>query len=169
MKTSKAHHVLKAAKADRRSKREGRRGPDRDRRWQATPLTVGPIDPAILLRLTNAFGSVDLGGPWDEVASILRTASQARPLTHSLPHAAPITCGCRRALDGLRDPCLGGLAPCTLCVLLARWDVVDAHVLGRALDNLQARVSDEPPLVERAVFGRVGRHRDPCAGTRGRR
>ena len=37
--------------------------------------------------------------------------------------------------------------------LLARWDVDDAHVLGRALDNLQARVSDEPPLVERAVFG----------------
>ena len=38
--------------------------------------------------------------------------------------------------------------------LLASWDVDDAHVLGRALDNLQARVSDEPPLVERAVFGR---------------
>ncbi len=37
--------------------------------------------------------------------------------------------------------------------LVDRWSISDAELLATALDNLRARVAEEPPQIERATFG----------------
>lgn len=138
MKDSKARETKRERRA-RRESRSRRRGPGaRSLAWDGGAFA--------------GLRDLDPGAPWSDVRT------QILPL-----------------LRRLRRPFPPGFEPVELIVppgvstgfgfdlglawahvtrtLVDRWAISDAELLATALDNLRARVAEEPPQIERATFG----------------
>lgn len=152
MRTSKGHRGTKTAKAERRSRRDGRGRRDHAHGLHTIPF--GSVDPLVIRRTVDAFSAVDLGGTWAELA----------------PRVLPL-------LKRVRHPFPAELAPIHLWVppgvlagfgidvgpawahlsrdIVDRWGIDEATLLGTALANLRRRMIEEPPRVERAAVADV--------------
>jgi hypothetical protein len=149
MSTSKGHRGTKAAKAERRCRREGRRHRDRDHGLRIT--SFGPVDPLVLRRTVDAFSAVDLGGSWKELGP--RVLPLLKRVRHPFPaELAPIHL---RVPPGIWAGFGIDVGPAWAHVsrdIIDRWGVDEATLLGTALANLRQRTLDEPPRIERATF-----------------
>jgi hypothetical protein len=151
MKSTKARHAVKAAKAERRDRCSGRHaslGKHGD--WEILPLG-GPVDPAMVRRAVDAFAGFDPSGPWSDVApAIMPLLKRVR---HPYPaQAAPIHL---RVPPGVWIGFGIDVGPMWAHVsreLQARWGIDDATLLGTALENLRRRALEEPPIVESTTW-----------------
>lgn len=150
MKHSNAHQTSRSAKKERRSRRSAKDHREASRQGDASFLD-GLLAQIGIQRPSDGFSGFDPGAPWPEVEPkvlpLLKRLRQPAP-----PGAEPIHL---RVPPGVWTG-FGidmGLAWAHVTqVLLDRWGVGEANLLGASLENLRQRLADEPPRVERATF-----------------
>ncbi len=153
MKSSKDHHAITSAKAERRARRAAREHDGHRRSWQAYPLG-GPVDPLVVRRTIDAFSAIDLAAPWSDLSPMVL------PLLKRVRHPFPATMAPihLRVPPGVWAGFGIDVGPAWAHVsreLIDGWGVDQATLLGTALANLRRRAMEEPPQVERATFGDV--------------
>lgn len=145
MKHSKAHERTRESKRVRRERREGRSG-DTGRRGRGRPpgAWADPVLPGLR--------DLDPGASWSDLRTrILPLLRRSR--RPSAPGLEPIELIVPPGVTTGFGLDLGLAWAHVTRTLVDRWAISDADLLATALDNLRARVADEPPQIERATFG----------------
>jgi len=153
MKTPKDHRSNRTTKAERRSNRDERHHRDHRPSWRAIPVG-GSVDPLVLRRTIDAFSTIDLRGPWSELAPMVLPLLKRVRLAFPA-ELAPIHL---RVPPGVWAGFGIDVGPAWAHVsreIIDGWGVDEATVLGTALANLRRRAIEEPPRVERATFADV--------------
>lgn len=139
----------KADKVDRNGRRARKQPSDR-RRDRSTWAAGDPLGPPPVRVTVDSILGFDPGGRWEDVRpTILPLLPRVRRF--SLPDGAPVELrippGIVAGFGVDVGPALAYVSP----MLLARWGIDEATLLGAALDNLRRRVVEEPPQIEHGI------------------